>query len=330
MKKITLPILSFLFIALSIQAQEVPSAFKYQTVIRDAAGEILGNQAVRIGIDINQNNTPIYSEDHEVTTNAYGLVSLEIGRGIIVGGVWENIDWSFPTSLRILLDPTGGNNLEVIGSSELLSVPYALQAGNAGGSSSWSEEGDNISNNNSGNVGIGTTTPDRKLSVSTNAATDGVMTVNNESAEGFAGTYFNSEGGLKGYVGYVGSGNWVEPNSFQLGGFNSDIKFLTTNQYATAPMTISNANQSVGIGTNAPDRKLSVSTNAAADGVMTVNNESAEGFAGTYFNSEGGLKGYVGYVGSGNWVEPNSFQLGGFNSDIKFLTTNQYATAPMT
>ncbi|MCG8328136.1 MAG: tail fiber domain-containing protein, partial [Chitinophagales bacterium] len=117
---------------------------------------------------------------------------------------------------------------------------------------------------------------------------------------------------------------------FQLGGFNSDIKFLTTNQYATAPMTISNANQSVGIGTNAPNRKLTVEANTSSDGVMTVRNASTAGFAGTYFESGDTWDGYVGYVGSGNWVEPNSFQVGANNRDIKFVTTNSTLTAAMT
>ncbi|MBK8968908.1 MAG: DUF1566 domain-containing protein [Lewinellaceae bacterium] len=133
MKNAIFTILSLLLFALTAQAQ-APQAFKYQTVVRDAAGQVLANQSIRIGIDLSQNNNFVYSEDFEVTTNQFGLVSLEIGRGTPVGGSFDAVDWSMPTSIRTLLDPTGGNSLQVMGTSELLSVPYALYAANGGGS----------------------------------------------------------------------------------------------------------------------------------------------------------------------------------------------------
>ncbi|MCB9317270.1 MAG: hypothetical protein H6574_20555 [Lewinellaceae bacterium] len=133
MKNTIFTILSLLLFVFTAQAQ-APKAFKYQTVVRDAAGQVLANQSIRIGIDLSQNNTFVYSEDFVVTTNQFGLVSLEIGRGTLVGGSFDAVDWSMPTSIRTLLDPTGGNSLQVMGSSELLSVPYALYAANGGGS----------------------------------------------------------------------------------------------------------------------------------------------------------------------------------------------------
>lgn len=108
---------------------QVPQAMKYQAVVRDASGQIQANQTVTLGIDLVQNGNAVYLEDHTVTTNAFGLANLNIGQGTLVGGSlnFDQIDWSVPTSITVYLD---GNNL---GTSELLSVPYALHAANGGG-----------------------------------------------------------------------------------------------------------------------------------------------------------------------------------------------------
>jgi hypothetical protein len=73
--------------------------------------------------------TAVYQETFAPTTNAYGLVNLEIGTGTIVSGDFTTIDWSAgPYFIETALDATGGTNYVVMGTSQLLSVPFALYA----------------------------------------------------------------------------------------------------------------------------------------------------------------------------------------------------------
>jgi len=71
----------------------------------------------------------MYSETHKPVSNINGLVTIEIGNGQVISGVFENIDWSNgPYFLKSETDPTGGINYTISGTSELLSVPFALHA----------------------------------------------------------------------------------------------------------------------------------------------------------------------------------------------------------
>ena len=76
MKKLVFTIFSLLFFALCVQAQ-TPKAFKYRTFVRNAAGQTLANQQVAFGIDLIQNSTTVYAENHLITTNPLGLINLE-------------------------------------------------------------------------------------------------------------------------------------------------------------------------------------------------------------------------------------------------------------
>ena len=132
MKKLTLTLLIILIGAIIIFAQ-VPQAFKYQTVVRDNAGELITNQLVSFRIGIIQdsiNGMEVYSETNSKTINQFGLVSLEIGSGTNESGVFVDIKWStFPHFLKIEFDETGNTNYQLIGISQLLSVPYSLNSG---------------------------------------------------------------------------------------------------------------------------------------------------------------------------------------------------------
>jgi hypothetical protein len=90
------------------------------------------SQAVGMQISILQGTatgTAVYEETQTLTTNTNGLVSLEIGTGTIVSGTFNTIDWSNgPFFIKTETDPTGGTAYTITGTSELLSVPYALHA----------------------------------------------------------------------------------------------------------------------------------------------------------------------------------------------------------
>ncbi|MEZ5198317.1 MAG: FISUMP domain-containing protein [Bacteroidales bacterium] len=73
---------------------------------------------------------PQFSEIHSVTTTQYGMVILDIGRGNVEAGIFEDIKWGETAHfLKLELDETGGSNYKFLGTSELLSVPYSLNSG---------------------------------------------------------------------------------------------------------------------------------------------------------------------------------------------------------
>ena len=132
MKKQLLLVSALLFGALlSLQAQ-APQAIQYQTIIRNAAGEVVMNQNVGLQLTVRQTTatgTAVYQETHTKMTNDYGLVNLQIGTGTPVSGTLAGVDWSMgPYYLEVGLDLTGGSSYTVMGTTQLLSVPYALYA----------------------------------------------------------------------------------------------------------------------------------------------------------------------------------------------------------
>ncbi len=117
---------------------QAPEGFKYQAVVRDAGNTILNNQAVGLRMTIQQGaigGTSVYSETFAPTTNGYGLVNLEIGNGIVTSGTFATIDWSAGLYfIETAIDVTGGTNYSVMGTSQLMSVPFALYAKTSGNS----------------------------------------------------------------------------------------------------------------------------------------------------------------------------------------------------
>lgn len=128
MKKISLTLI--LILACFILRAQTPNSFKYQALARTATGEIMASEAVEFTITILENSitgTPVYSETHSVTTNQFGLVSFNIGEGTNPTSTFAEIDWSNGTYfVEIKLN---GN---LIGTSQLLSVPFAKYADKAG------------------------------------------------------------------------------------------------------------------------------------------------------------------------------------------------------
>lgn len=130
MKKLIVSIIAIATLSLSALGQ-APEGFKYQAVVRDGGNIILNNQAVGMQLEILQGGsagTPVYTETFATTTNAYGLVNLEIGTGLTTDN-FSTIDWGNSTYfIRTSADLTGGTSYVVMGTSQLMSVPYALHA----------------------------------------------------------------------------------------------------------------------------------------------------------------------------------------------------------
>ncbi|MBT6440127.1 MAG: hypothetical protein HOK72_10535 [Flavobacteriales bacterium] len=130
MKKILLSLVAIATISLSALGQ-APEGFKYQAVVRDAGNLILNNQAVGMRLTIQQGSiggVTVYSETFSITTNTYGLVNLEIGTGTTAYD-FSTIDWgNGPYFMETAVDVTGGTSYAVMGTSQLMSVPYALHS----------------------------------------------------------------------------------------------------------------------------------------------------------------------------------------------------------
>ncbi len=118
------------------QQTSAPHAFKYQAVARDASGNPLTNQNVSFRISILQGSATgaaVYQETQTTTTNQFGLSNLEIGMGNVVSGSFDSIQWGNGTYfVKIEMDASGGTNYALMGTSQMLSVPYSLYAENAG------------------------------------------------------------------------------------------------------------------------------------------------------------------------------------------------------
>lgn len=126
--------LRFLFILLLPLAGfgQAPQKINFQSILRNTNGEIIANKAVSLKISIlsgSINGSSVYTETHSKTTDPAGLISLQIGNGTVLSGIFASIDWgSTAHFLKLEADFSGGSNFVVLGTQELMSVPHALYA----------------------------------------------------------------------------------------------------------------------------------------------------------------------------------------------------------
>jgi len=146
--------------AQTVRAQTAPHKMNYQAVIRDAGDKLLANQEVTVQVAILNDvytDRPVYLEEHTVRTNQFGMVALHIGAGREIEGAFDLIDWGSASHfISISVDLDGSGQFHEMGTSQLLSVPYALYAEKSGssvdvtGDGSRSDPNDWTMNGNSG------------------------------------------------------------------------------------------------------------------------------------------------------------------------------------
>lgn len=133
-------LITALLIATATFAQ-APQKMSYQAVIRDASNVLIANTSVGMQISILQTTaagTAVYVETQTQSTNINGLVSLQIGTGTVVSGTFAAINWANgPYFIKTETDPTGGTSYSITGTSEFLSVPYALYSLSGGAPTGW-------------------------------------------------------------------------------------------------------------------------------------------------------------------------------------------------
>jgi len=131
MKKLTF-FAAMLIAGLAVFSQ-APQSIKYQAVARTVDGDPVINQDISVKISILAGTLAgevVYSEQHHVETNSMGLFIIEIGNpDLVLSGSFENITWGISDYfLKLEMDQNGGTNYQYVGTSQLLSVPFALNS----------------------------------------------------------------------------------------------------------------------------------------------------------------------------------------------------------
>lgn len=127
--------LCFGLLLTSIAFGQIPQSIPYQAVARDSFGTPLPNQHMKARISIRNTSasgTVLYQETDTFTTNKLGMFTVNVGSGTVVSGTFSSINWADSSKfLQVEIDPSGGTSYINMGASQLLSVPYALQAGSS-------------------------------------------------------------------------------------------------------------------------------------------------------------------------------------------------------
>ncbi|HRN38352.1 MAG TPA: tail fiber domain-containing protein [Flavobacteriales bacterium] len=208
MKIHSLLLVGALGLATSMQAQ-APQKFNYQGIARNTSGQPLANQALGLRISILDGTTAQYVETHNATTNNFGLYDVQIGGGTVVSGTMGAVTWASGTkNIKVAIDPDGGTSYVDMGTTQLLSVPYALHAATSAGGGGANINGDvnklvKFTGTTAGGnsqifddgtkVGIGTITPGAKLEIkSTGNAISPQLRLMQNGGDGYARLHFQN------------------------------------------------------------------------------------------------------------------------------------------
>ena len=125
-----------------LQAQ-APQGFNYQATVRNSAGDLIVNTNVYFKFNViqgSQTSIPVFTELHYVPTDDLGQVNLVVGQGTATTGTFSELDWS-QGSYYLGIELNTGSGYVAMGTTQLLSVPYALYAENAGNANSEIPDG---------------------------------------------------------------------------------------------------------------------------------------------------------------------------------------------
>lgn len=136
--KISTFLLTFLISVSQLFGQAPPEAFNYSGAARDGSGNPLSEETIGVEFSILESSasgTVVYREQHTVLTDIHGVFNLGIGLGSVQEGDFSAISWGGNSYfLKVGIDPAGGTSYTTTGTTQLLSVPYALYAKKAGSS----------------------------------------------------------------------------------------------------------------------------------------------------------------------------------------------------
>jgi hypothetical protein len=129
-----LNILALVLLA-NIAVAQAPQGIPYQAAARNSSGAVLASTNISVRFTIRDSiatGAIKYRETHSVTTTAQGMFSVNVGQGTVVSGTFAGINWATNAKfLQVEMDPAGGSSYIELGTQQMMSVPYALNAGNA-------------------------------------------------------------------------------------------------------------------------------------------------------------------------------------------------------
>ncbi|WP_379965696.1 beta strand repeat-containing protein [Epilithonimonas sp. UC225_85] len=310
MKKIVL-IAALAFGTYMVSAQ-APEKMSYQAIVRNASGQLLTNQNVAVRVSVLQGSaagTAVYSERVTGTTNVNGLVSLVIGSGTVISGTFNSINWgSNSYYLKTETDPAGGTNYTITGTSQLLSVPYALYAKTSGGGGGGSLTLPYTATTNNASTLFSLTNDGDGTSVEgiNNTSTSSVAAVRGMITNVAPGGFSSAVRGLNSGTGGLGIGVWGSQAGSGWGvyGVTPDGLGVYGNSSASGYGVFANSNTGTGLNatsTNGIAANIAITNNANNNNVL---NASTLG-NGTVINisSSGSGNGVTSSTGSGFAVQ---------------------------
>lgn len=137
MKNLLIAFVLILTSTMSLQAQ-TPQGFNYQATVRNADGALIVNENVNFRFNVQQGSATsdaVFTETHLVSTDGLGQINLTIGDGTAVTGDFSQINWSLG-SYFLGIELNTGASYVAMGTTQLLSVPFALYAENSGAEAS--------------------------------------------------------------------------------------------------------------------------------------------------------------------------------------------------
>lgn len=312
MKTKFLTLLSIIFLSANSYSQ-APGSVKYQAVLRDASNVILANTTVDMQFTIyNSVAASVWTDTYTVTSNAYGLVNIDLGPGL------DAINWgSDAFTMETAVDFQSGNGMEIMGSAPLLSVPYAMHASTADNVLNDNVNDADSDPNNELNTGLtlngtsleitdaggtfsqdldGTFATDAEVAAATAAITESDPIFSASPAVGIAASDITNwdaaySWGDHSTAGYLTTELDGDPNneiqSLNLAGLDLSISGGNTVSLPTPgddDWTVSGADMysgvtgNVGIGTTTPDNKLDINgklsiTESTGDEMVIINSD---------------------------------------------------------
>lgn len=296
LSKLIFTVLAVLFTA-EVMAQ-VPQGFNFQAVARDANGELLVEQTLGVQVTVlsgSETGTAVYTETQTPTTNTSGSFQIVIGEGTSQD-TFGDIDWSSGNYyVKLEIDPAGGTSYEELGTTRLLSVPYALLAHdvvNAGGTGELTTEFNLNSTQGDTSFIVNATGTSGLAAIRGNASTDGVnygVIGNATAAQGNSNTMYGVFGTAPG-----------EGTGTQIGMLGSAINENGTvgRRYGIYGQASSQGRENIGgfgVGLGPGDGEIVALGDEFSSGSFNVGgfNIGLVGFARSNLNGNIGIRGYV-------------------------------------
>ncbi len=243
---------------------QVPDLINYQGIARNSSGATLNSQAVGLRLTIHQTTatgTTVYQETHNPTTNQFGLFTVQIGGGTVVSGTFGSISWGTDAYyLEVEMDENGGTAYSQMGTSQLVSVPYALYAKTSGSSTPGPTGATGAAGANGATGPQGPTGPTGAAGA--NGATGPQGPTGAAGANGATGpqgpTGPQGVAGANGATGPQGptGANGATGATGPAGGPDNDWTVNGANMYTHSSIT-----GNVGIGTSSPTKPLHIVSN---------------------------------------------------------------------